>query len=113
MSTINVCMLEKMSFGSKWIRQCIFTMRFSILVNSSFRFLPKSSRSLRQEDPLSTYLFILAMETLSCILLRAKEGGFIDGFLVRGRDGEGMEISHLLFADNTLIFCDASKENIE
>ncbi|RVX20166.1 Signal peptide peptidase [Vitis vinifera] len=77
------------------------------------RFLPKSSRSLRQEDPLSTYLFILAMETLSCILLRAKEGGFIDGFLVRGRDGEGMEISHLLFVDDTLIFCDASKENIE
>ena len=88
--------------------QCV-SLSWSIVPSGFFQ----SSRSLRQEDPLSTYLFILAMETLSCILLRAKEGGFIDGFLVRGRDGEGMEISHLLFADNTLIFCDASKENIE
>ena len=30
------------------------------------------------------------METLSHILIRAKKGGFIDGFLVRGRDGVGV-----------------------
>ena len=41
------------------------------------------------------------------------EGGFIDDFLVRGRDGEGVEVSHLLFAGDTLIFCDARKENLE
>ena len=38
---------------------------------------------------------------------------FIDGFLVRGRKGLGVEVSHLLFANDTLIFCDASKENLE
>ena len=58
-------------------------------------------------------LFILATETLSYLLSRAKESGFINGFLVRGKSGVGVEVSHLLFADNSLILCDASKENLE
>ena len=53
------------------------------------------------------------METLSLILMKAKEGGFINGFQVRGREGEGVEVSYLLFADDTLIFCDARKEVLE
>ncbi|RVW62144.1 hypothetical protein CK203_063201 [Vitis vinifera] len=53
------------------------------------------------------------METLSHILLRAKEGAFIDGFFIRGRNGLGVEVPHLLFAYDTLILCDASKENLE
>ena len=38
---------------------------------------------------------------------------FIDGSLVRGIDGMGVEVSYLLFADDILIVCDASKENLE
>ena len=72
-----------------------------------------NSRGLRQGDPLSPYLFILAMETLSCLLYRAKDSGFINGFLVRGRNGVRVEVSHFLFVDDTLIQCDASKENLE
>ena len=53
------------------------------------------------------------MEVLSLILMKAKERGFINGFLVRGRDGKGVEISYFLFANDTLIFCDARKENLE
>ena len=86
---------------------------FSVLVNGSLSGFFQSSKGLRQGDPLSPYLFILAMETLSHILLRAKEGAFIDGFFVRGRNGLGVEVPHLLFAYDTLILCDASKENLE
>ena len=46
----------------------------------------------------------LMMETLPRILNRAKEEGSIDGILVKGRDDVGVEASHLLFADDTLIF---------
>ena len=38
---------------------------------------------------------------------------FIDGSLVRGIDGMGVEVSYSLFADDILILCDASKENLE
>ena len=58
-------------------------------------------------------LFILVIETLSYLFSRAKESGFINGFLVRGKSGVGVEVSHLLFANNSLILCDASKENLE
>lgn len=62
---------------------------------------------------MSPYLFIFMMKTLSHLLIRAKEGGFIDGFSVGERDDVGVEVSHLLFADDTLILCDASKEKLE
>ena len=62
---------------------------------------------LRQGDLLSPYLFLLAMEALSQLLSSARNGGFISGFKVGGREREGPIVSHLLFADDTLIFCDA------
>ncbi|RVX10936.1 putative mitochondrial protein [Vitis vinifera] len=93
------------------LRDVIF--RFSVLVNGSPSGFFQSSKGLRQSDPLSPYLFILPMEALSLILMKAKEEGFINSFQVRGREGEGVEISHLLFADDTLIFYDARKEVLE
>ena len=53
------------------------------------------------------------MEALSHLLSRANEGCFINGFVVRRRHDMGVEVSHLFFIDNTLILCDASKENLE
>ncbi|KAL6335984.1 hypothetical protein AAG906_003610 [Vitis piasezkii] len=44
------------------------------------------------------------MEALSSLLLRAREGGFISRFKVKGRGGEGKEVSHLPFANDTIAF---------
>ena len=62
---------------------------------------------------MSPYLFILVMEILSCLISRAKDGGFTEGFRVKERNDARVKVSHLFFADDTLIFCDASKENLE
>ena len=108
--------MEKMGFGSKWIgwiRWCISTARFFVVINGSPSSFFQSSRGLRQWDPLYPYLFILVMETLSRLLSTTNEGGFINSFLVRGRHVEGVEVSHLFFTDDTLILCDANKENLE
>ena len=52
------------------------------------------------------------MEVFSCLLRRAISGGFLSGWRVRGRGGEGILISHLLFADDTLVFCEESHEQL-
>ena len=72
----------------------------------------QSSRGLRQGDPLSPYLFVIAIEVFSCLLKRAMDGGFLLGYRVKGRSGEGVQISHLLFADDTLVFCQASQDQM-
>ena len=52
------------------------------------------------------------MEAFSKLMLKATEGGFIQGFQERARDGRQLPISHLLFADDTLIFCGTNSEQI-
>ena len=108
-------MLERMGFGSKWIRwiNCyISTASFSVLINGSPSGFIRSSRGLKQGDPLSPYLFVIGMEALSCPPKRALEGNFISKCRFGGRDGGEIVISHLLYADDTIIFCDANAEQL-
>ena len=86
-------------------------MKFSILVNGSFGFF-QSSRGLRQGDPPLTLFFVIAMEVFSCPLRRAINGGYSSGWTVRGRSGEGILMSHLLFVDDTFVFCEASQDQM-
>ncbi|RVX21198.1 LINE-1 reverse transcriptase-like [Vitis vinifera] len=107
--------MDKMGFGDrwmKWIWWCISTARFSILVNGVPAGYFPNSRGLRQGDPLSPYLFVLGMEVLSALLRRAVDGGFISGCRLRGRGGMEMNVSHLLFADDTIIFCEARQDHL-
>ena len=99
--------LQNMGFGIKWvkwIRWCISTPSFSVLVNGSSTGFFKSSRGLRQGDPLSPYLFVLGMEALSILLDKAVYGGYISRHTFKGRNGSKVTIIHLLFVDDTLIF---------
>ncbi|WKA05206.1 hypothetical protein VitviT2T_023185 [Vitis vinifera] len=107
--------VKKMGFGErriKWIEWCISTVRFSVLINGSPSGFFQNSRGLRQGDPLSPYLFVITMEVLSCLLRRVISGGFLSRWRVRGRGGEGILISHLLFADDTLVFCEESHDQL-
>ena len=76
------------------MRWCISSICFSILLNGSSIGFFQSSRGLRHGDPLSPFLFILAMKVLSSILKRALQGGFLKGFMA-GRGGEGVVVSHI------------------
>ena len=89
------------------IMQCVETVSFRVRVNGNFSETFWPSRGIRQGDHLSLYLFLLCAEGLSCLL---KSSG--PQFLARGvRVGiHSPWISHLLFADDCLIFTQASEE---
>ena len=103
--------LERMGFGCRWcrwIKAYISSVRFSVLVNGSPSGFFSSSRGLRQGNPLSPLLFLLVMEVLSRMLRKTVEGGFITGFNL----GSDVSISHLLFADDSILFCDANPQHM-
>lgn len=62
---------------------------------------------------MSPYLFILNMEAFSWLMKRAEFGRYISRWKIRGRGREGKEITYLLFAYDTVIFCEAKVINIK
>ena len=61
---------------------------------------------------MSPLLFLLIIEVLSCILKKTEEVSFIQGFHVGPINFTGIHISHLLFTDDTILYCDAFREQI-
>ena len=110
-----ISVLKEMGFGCKWIERvkwCISTASFSVLINGSLVGFFRSTRGLRQGDPLSPYLFVLGMEVFSLLIDKVVSRGFLTGYTLKGRNGEAVTVSHLLFADNTLVFCRDSEDQI-
>jgi hypothetical protein len=108
-------LLKRCGFGERWrdwIEWCISSVRFSILVNGFPEGFFNSSRGIRQGDPLSPLLFVLVMEALSRMVNATVEQGLISGFSLGERVFSDLVVSHSLFADDTLIFCEACPEQI-
>ena len=98
--------LQKKNFGRKWrswIRGCLSSVSFSVMINGRPSGKFKGFKGLRQGDPLSPFLFTLVADRLSRLMEKAMDTGFIRGCHV-GR--ENVMISHLQFVDDTLFFLD-------
>lgn len=106
--------LQKMGFGEKSVKRinwCISTLSFSVVNGSPTDFI-KSSRGLRKGDPLSPDLFVLGMETLSLLLDKAIGGGYLSRFSFKMENSKEEVVSHLLFADDTLVFCNYLEDQL-
>lgn len=85
-------LMKKMGFGEKWsswIRTCISTVQFFVLVNGSPANFFGISRGLRQGDPLFPMLFLIMMEVFSRMVKRMEGVGFLSGFRADGRSDRG------------------------
>jgi hypothetical protein len=95
-----------------WIREILHSARLSILINGKAVGYFNCTRGVRQGDPLSPLsplLFCIAEEVLSRTITQASA----DGRLKPMRLCRGVDIpTHVLYADDIMIFCQGSKRNI-
>ncbi|KAK1318896.1 hypothetical protein QJS10_CPB04g01152 [Acorus calamus] len=86
-----------------WIRECIETPKYSVLINGSPNGFFGATCGLRQGDPISPLLFVLVMEAFTYQIDRSIMEGRIEPYL-KGR----VQISHLIFADDLILFSNGS-----
>lgn len=106
-------LIQKMNFPDQWvlwIKECISSAKANVLVNGSPSGEFALERGIRQGDPLSPFLFLIASEGLSLLMKRAVERGLVKAAEI-GRDK--ISISHIQYADDTMFIIDGQRDNAE
>ncbi|XP_060962319.1 uncharacterized protein LOC115696532 [Cannabis sativa] len=83
------------------ILSCLSSVSFRLLINGSLTEKFSSSRGIRQGNPLSPYIFLLVSEALSVVIRLQEHDNYFQGISICR---SAPPISHLLFADNSLLF---------
>nr|KAJ0184488.1 hypothetical protein LSAT_V11C900478770 [Lactuca sativa] len=98
-------LLSQMGFGGY-----LSSSRASVVVNDSPTRELNITKGVKQGDPLSPFLFIIAMEGLNAVMKTTVEKGIFTGIKV---PGEGPIISHLFYADDALFVGEWSRSNLK
>jgi hypothetical protein len=100
----------KLGFSRRWVTmvmRLVTSVSFSVLFNGVPREEFRPTRGIRQGDPISPYLFLLAAEGLSCLLKNHDQSSALNGVQVAST---APAVNHLLFADDSLLFFKANAE---
>ena len=104
-------LLERLGFDRRWVTwilSCISSVTYSILLNGGQHGFIKPEKGIRQGDTLSPFLFILCAEALVSTLNQAEANGKLHGIRL---SAQGPSVHHLLFADDSLLLCEASSDD--
>jgi len=85
----------------KWILSMVSTSMMSVMLNGTPSEDFNPSRGLRQGDPLSPFLFILAAEGFGRLVKARVAREQIKGLRIRGND---LPITHQKFVDDVMIY---------
>ncbi|XP_075662942.1 uncharacterized protein LOC142632422 [Castanea sativa] len=105
-------MMIKLGFPQGWvdrIMSCVTTSSFSVRINGKAYGNFRPTRGIRQGDPLSPYLFLICAEAFTSLLAREEENGRLHGVSI---SQNAPTISHLLFANDSLLFCQTKQEEV-
>ena len=102
--------MEKMGFDSTWIHQVMslnLNATASVIVNGEQSKNFRLQRSVRQGCPLAPYMFLLTMDVLGQMLQHPE-------CQVQGlRLPDDITITNQMFADDTLLFLDGTRDNLD
>lgn len=104
--------MGKMGFNHKGIHlfmNCISSVKYNVSHAGNFFGSITPTRGLRQGDPLSSYLFLICIEGLTALIKYFESRSLIKGVKVAR---SSPSISHLLFVDDSYIFCKANMESV-
>ncbi|KAM6584731.1 hypothetical protein CsatB_011733 [Cannabis sativa] len=105
-------MLLKLGFEQQWVdklMKCVYSVRYSFQLNGQIYGEVIPTRGLRQGDPLSPYLFLICAEGFSALIRHAEEKRDILGLKIARH---APPISHLFFADDSLLMFKASERTL-
>lgn len=94
---------------TRWLKACVCTSNFTLGYNGTVHGYFKGRTGLRQGDPLSPYLFVIAMNSLSHLLNKAAA----DFKFNYHHQCNNAKLTHLSFADDLLIFIDGSLSSLQ